>query len=394
MSKKIVQINSVCYGSTGKIMCDIASKLQNEDFESYCFFGRGNPNAELKCIKIGNKLSFYFHVLIARFGFNGYGSYFSTKKMIRKLKKINPDIIHLHNIHGYYLNFNLLFNFLKNKYKGRIIWTLHDCWAFTGHCPHFTIAKCNKWKTECSNCPQLSIYPRTFFDNTKREHRLKKKLFLELPNLTIVTPSVWLKDLVKQSFFKNCNVQVINNGVDLNVFKPTYDKNIYDKYDIPKNKKVLLGVANVWEKRKGLNTFLELSKIIQSDTIIVLVGLTKKQIKLLPDNIIGIEQTDNIYDLVKIYSISNVFLNPSLEETFSLVTIEAMACGTPVVVSKTSAIKNLVVPGVGEVVDQEKTQNYFDKICNLSFDEKKINKHIQKYSNELNIKNYLNLYKE
>jgi len=393
MSKKIVQINSVCYGSTGKIMCDIALKLQDEDFESYCFFGRGNPNDEVKCIKIGSRLSFYIHAIIARFGFNGYGSYFSTKKLIKKLKNINPDIIHMHNIHGYYINFPVLFKYLKSEYKGKIVWTLHDCWTFTGHCPHFIKVECSKWKTGCYGCPQLSIYPKTLFDCSKREYKLKKKLFLKLSNILIVTPSEWLKELVNQSFLRKYSVDVINNGVDLNIFKRTHDKKIYDKYNIPKNKKILLGVANIWEERKGFNTFIELSNMIDNDTIIVLVGLDKKQIKSLPNNVIGIERTDNVYDLVKIYSISNIFVNPSLEESFSLVTVEAMACGVPVVVSKTSAIKDLVVSGVGAVVDIEESSDYFKKICNLQYDIKKINQHVQKYSNELNIKRYINLYK-
>lgn len=392
--KKLVEINSVCNGSTGKIMCSIAKEASNQGFETFCFFGRGLPNKEINSIKFGNKLSVYFHALIARFGFNGVGSYFSTKKMLKKLEKINPDVIHLHNIHGYYLNFKLFFNYLKKKYKGKIIWTLHDCWSFTGHCSHFTMAKCNKWKKKCSNCPQLNVYPKVLFDNTKREYNMKKKLFLGLSNLTIVTPSQWLVDLVKQSFLKDYTLQVINNGINLDIFKPTFDVDIYNRYNIPENKKILLGVANIWEQRKGLNIFLELSKKIKKDTIIVLVGLTKKQIKNLPNNIIGIERTDNIYDLVKIYSISSVFVNPSLEETFSLVTIEAMACGIPVVVSKTSAIKNLVIPGVGTVVEKEQTNDYYDKICNLSYDKKIIKEHIKKYSNEINIQEYIKLYKK
>ena len=394
MKKKLVQINSVCNGSTGKIMCDIAFKAKESGFETYCFFGRGASNEKVNCIKFGNKISIYFHVLLARFGFNGYGSYFSTKKLIRKLKKINPDIIHLHNIHGYYINFHVLFKYLKKQYKGKIVWTLHDCWTFTGHCPHFVISKCNKWKKCCCNCPQLNIYPTTFLDTTKREYELKKKLFLGLENLTIVTPSNWLKDLVEKSFLNKYDIEVINNGIDLNLFKPTVDKTIYNKYNIPKDKKILLGVANIWEERKGLKIFLDLAGMIKSDTIIVLVGLTKSQINQLPNNIIGIEQTNDIYDLIKIYSISNVFINPSLEETFSLVTVEAMACGVPVVVSKTSATKELVVSGVGTVVDKEDAKDYFEKICNLCYDSKKINDHVQKYSNELNIEKHIKLYKK
>lgn len=391
--KKFVAINSVCNGSTGKIMCDIAREISKNDFDTYCFYGRGNPKENVNCIKFGNKLSFYFHAFIARLGFNGYGSYFSTKKMVKKLKEINPDIIHLHNIHGYYLNLKVFFKYLKKEYKGKIIWTLHDCWAFTGHCAYFTMAKCDKWKSGCSNCCQLNCYPKSLVDTSKREYKLKKNLFLGINNITLVTPSNWLKELVKKSFLREYEIKVVNNGIDLEVFKPTYDKLIYDKYNIPKDKRILLGVANIWEVRKGLNIFLALSKLIKDDTIIVLVGLNKKQILSLPSNIIGIERTDNIVDLVKIYSISKIFVNPSLEETFSLVTVEAMACGLPVIVSRTSAIKELVIPGVGEVIKTENASNYFNKINELKYDNKKIVNHVKKYSYKKFIDNYVSLYK-
>jgi len=392
--KKLVEINSVCNGSTGNIMCNIAKEANKLDFESYCFFGRGNPNNEVNCKKFGNKLSFYFHAFLARLGFNGYGSYFSTKRMIKELKKINPDIIHLHNIHGYYLNFKVLFKYLKKEYKGKLIWTLHDCWSFTGHCSYFTMAKCSKWKKQCYNCPQLNIYPKTIFDTTKNEFKLKKKLFLGLNNMTLVTPSNWLKELVEKSFLKEYEIKVINNGIDLNIFKPTYDESIYEKYNIPKNKKILLGVANIWEKRKGLNIFIDMSKKIKDDTIIVLVGLNKTQILSLPDNIIGIERTDNVNDLVKIYSASDIFINPSLEETFSLVTVEAMSCGLPVVVSKTSAIKELVTNGIGNVVDKEIASDYLNKITDLFFDKRKLKNYVKKYSLDKNINSYISLYNE
>ena len=176
--KRIVEINSVCNGSTGKIMCDIAKNALEKGMGAYCFFGRGKPNESVNCIKIESKLTFLFHTLIGRLGFNGHGSYFSTKRMVRKIRKINPDVIHMHNIHGYYLNLKVLFNYLKNEYNGKIIWTLHDCWSFTGHCSYFTMINCNKWQEKCYNCPQLSCYPKELFDTTKREYAQKKKRIL------------------------------------------------------------------------------------------------------------------------------------------------------------------------------------------------------------------------
>ena len=196
--KKLVQINVVCNGSTGKIMCDISNEAEKKQYDVYCFYGRGKGIENIKNFRIGNNFSVFFHLCLARMGFNGHGSYFSTKKLIKKLKKINPDIIHLHNIHGYYLNLRVFFKYLKNEYNGKVIWTLHDCWAFTGHCSYFTMINCEKWKKKCHDCPQLYCYPKQMFDTTAREYCFKKKLFSGLKNLIIVTPSVWLKDLVKK----------------------------------------------------------------------------------------------------------------------------------------------------------------------------------------------------
>lgn len=392
---KLVQINVVCNGSTGKIMCDIAKYVSEANFESYCFFGRGNPNNNVNCMKIESKLSIYLHVLLARLGFNGHGSYFSTKRLVKKLKKINPDIIHLHNIHGYYLNLKVLFKYLKNEYKGKIVWTLHDCWAFTGHCSHFTMAKCNKWKKECFNCPQLSCYPKEYLDTTNKEFKMKRKLFLGLNNLTIVTPSIWLKDLVKKSFLKDYNVEVINNGIDLNIFKPTYDDKIYDKYKIPRDKKIILGVSNVWTESKGLYDFIKLSKIISKDMIIVLVGVDDKIKKILPENILVIKRTDNQKELAKIYTIADVFFNPSLEETFSLVTVEAINCGTPAIVCNTSAVKELISKDTGIVVKKHNAIEYYDcykKVISSNLKEKMLKKNIKIFDDKLLFESYLKEY--
>lgn len=392
---KVVQINIVCNGSTGKIMCAISKELEKKEHDSYIFYGRGKPEKELKCKKIENKLSLYSHVFFARLGFNGHGSYFKTKKLIKELKKINPDIIHLHNIHGYYLNLNVLFKYLKNEYNGKIFWTLHDCWAFTGHCSHFTITQCDKWKKECKKCPNLRCYPRELFDTTNNEYRKKKNLFTGIKNMTIITPSNWLKELVKQSFLKQYDIKVINNGIDQNIFKPTYDELIYEKYNIPKDKKIILGVANVWEEKKGLNIFYNMSNIIKKDEIIVLVGLTEKQIKKLPKNIIGIKRTDNQHELACLYTIAHIFINPSQEETFSLVTVEAMACGQQVIVCGKSAPKELINNKVGIAIDKNDAINYYNaykKIKKERIKQEEIVEHTKKYSNEQMLKQVIEVY--
>jgi len=397
MKKKIVYINVVCNGSTGKIMCDTALKAEKEGYETYCFYGRGNPKKNINAIKIGNKLSILFHVLLARFGFNGHGSYFATKKLIKNLRKINPDIIHMHNIHGYYLNLKVLFKYLKNEYNGKIIWMLHDCWAFTGYCSYFSYVDCKKWQNKCYKCPQKKLYPKEFIDTSKREYKFKKKLFTGLNNLTLVTPSNWLKKVVEKSFLKEYPVKAIHNGINLDIFKPIDNYSVYKKYNIPKNKKILLGVANIWETRKGFDVFLELSKIIKEDEIIILVGLNDKQLKDLPENIIGIIRTENQEELAELYSLSDVFINPSYEETFSLVTVEAMACGTPVVVCGLTAPKELVTDEVGVVVNEYSAQNYYDaykKVLNKKITKDVLVSYVEKFSNEEMTNKNIELYKE
>lgn len=351
---KLVQINTVCNGSTGKIMGDIQRKADEEGFETISFYGRRKGFKDLRCEKIGNPISFWIHVFINTiFDKQGYGSYFYTKKLVKRLKQEKPDIIHLHNIHGYYLNIPILFKYLKEKYNGKIFWTFHDCWPFTGHCAYFTAAKCNKWMKQCRNCPNKKNYPVSLFkDNSYKNYLEKKKLFIGLNNLTIITPSDWLNKLIKKSFLKDYNVVTINNGIDLEIFKPTIDNSIKEKYGIPNDRKILLGVASIWEERKGLNDFLELSKKINDEYIIVLVGLSKKQIKLIRNykNIVGIERTDNQLELVKLYSISYCFLSLTYEDNYPTVNLEAIACGTPVITYDTGGCKEQINNKTGVVV--------------------------------------------
>ncbi len=388
--KKLVQINVVCNGSTGKIMCDIAKEADKKDYDTYCFFGRGKKNENLKCEKIESSLSVYFHLLLARLGFNGHGSFFATKRLVRRLKKIKPDVIHLHNIHGYYINLKILFNYLKNDYKGKIILTLHDCWAFTGHCSYFTMNCCNKWHDGCSNCPQLKSYPKEFFDTTKREYKLKKELFTGLNNLTIITPSIWLKKLVKKSFLKEYKIEVINNGINIDIFKPTYDETIYEKYSISKDKKIILGVANIWEERKGLKDFIELNKYLDlSKYQMVIVGIKKYNKLNIPDNIILIEKTDNQYDLACLYTISTVLFNPTYEDNYPTVNLESMACNTKVITYDTGGCKEQIeLFKFGYIIEKKDYQKLIKIIEDITKDE--FNNII--FSTQKMIDNYIDIY--
>lgn len=349
---KLVQINTVCNGSVGKIMHDIQISAKENNIDAISFYGRRKGFKDTESIKFGNNVSFFFHVLLTMlFGYQGTHDKYYTKKMIKKLKEINPDIILLHNIHGYYLNYKMLFKYLKEEYHGKVFWTFHDCLPITGHCAYFDYVNCNKWQTMCHNCPQLKAYPPQLVDTSKNEYNLKKETFTNIPNLTLITPSKWLKDILDKSYLKDYPKYVINNGIDLNVFKYTYDENIYDKYNIPKNKKILLGVASVWEQRKGLDEFIKLSKDIYEDTIIVLVGLNKKQLKNLPSNVIGILRTDNQLDLVKIYSIADILINPTKEDNYPTVNIESIACKTPVIAYNTGGCKEQITNKTGVIVN-------------------------------------------
>lgn len=259
----------------------------------------------------------------------GFGSRRATLRFIDWIREYAPDVIHLHNLHGYYINIGVLFNYLQETDKP-VVWTLHDCWAFTGHCTHFDYVGCSKWKTGCFECPEKHSYPASIMlDNSRSNYENKKHLFTSLKDLTIVTPSNWLADLVKLSYLSKYSVQVIHNGIDLSQFRPR-TSDFRNKYGIA-DKTVLLGVASTWNRRKGLDTFFSLAQMVDAKYVIVLVGLSQVQLRRLPRNIIGIQRTDNIKELAEIYTAANVFVNPTVEEVFGMVNIEALACGTPVI---------------------------------------------------------------
>ena len=330
---KVLQINIFGNLSTGKIACQLAREYEAKGDTCYVAYARGTIPGDIKSYRIGNKFDVYKHAFLSRLTDScGFHSAHATKKFIKWIKEYNPDLIHLHNIHGYYINIKLLFEYLKES-KKKVYWTLHDCWAFTGHCCYFDYVKCDKWKTHCENCPQKSSYPKSFFSKAKRNYNKKKLLFnsLDSNQLKIITPSKWLANLVKQSFLSKYEVEVIYNKIDLSLFKNT-PSDFKEKYGI-NNKKMILGVASTWDKRKGLDTFIELDKKIGHDKVaIVLVGLNKKQKKYIEKNtnIIGLERTKTQKELVEIYSAADLFFNPTLEDNYPTVNLEAQACGTKV----------------------------------------------------------------
>lgn len=350
---KVLFINT-CYltGSTGRIVADLGTMLEDNGHEFKVAYGRGDNSADPHCYRIGNDVDMYIHAGLSRITDRaGFYSKAATKKLVEYIKGYNPDIIHLHNLHGYYLNIEILFKYLAEEFKGRIIWTLHDCWAFTGHCVHFTYAGCDKWKTGCNHCPQKDEYPSSIIcDRSEKNYCEKKKLFTSVDNLEIVTVSNWLKNTVDSSFLSEKKVTCIYNGIDTERFRPVPNK-VKEELGIT-GKKMILLVSDGWIEQKGYSTVLEVAKAAPSDWRFVMVGLTKKQITELPENIIGFERIWNQDKLIKFYSAADVFFNPSLEETFGLVTAEAMACGTPAVVINSTACPELIIHDrCGHIID-------------------------------------------
>ena len=358
---KIAQINlSYGFGSTGKIVLAVSELLNKKGIENYVFYSGAKINKE-NGIKYTNLFlkkaeSVKSHIL----GNYGFDAKFATKKLIAHLDKIKPDIIHLHNLHSHDCNLELLFKYIKAK-NIKVYWTFHDCWAFTGYCYYFDMADCNKWKTECKNCPQKSQFT-WFVDCSNQNFNKKKKLSKDL-DLTIITPSKWLADLVKQSFFKEYPVKVINNGIDLSVFKPT-ESDFRKKYAC-ENKFILLGVAFDWAKRKGLDVFIELAKKLDDKFQIVLVGVNADLEKRLPQNIISINKTNNQKELAEIYTAADLYVNPTREEVFGLVNVEALACGTPVITFNSGGSPECIDETCGVVVPKDDTEALYNEILNI-----------------------------
>jgi putative colanic acid biosynthesis glycosyltransferase len=349
----LLQINTVGnYGSTGRIVEEIGILATGKGWNSYIAFGRNERPSKSKVIKIGSALDRLHHGLSTRlFDRHGFASVRATKQLIRKIAEIKPDIIHLHNLHGYYLNIRILFEYLATI-DIPLIWTLHDCWAMTGHCTHFEPINCLKWMIECHNCPLKKKYPASYFlDRSKRNYYDKKELFTSLKRLTIVPVSIWLSDILKASYLSKYPYTVINNGINIDIFKPTPCGDIRIKYNLD-NKFVILGVATDWVRSKGLADFIELSRKLDSGYQIILVGLSQNQIKQIPKNIIGITRTENLQEITELYSCAEIFLNPTYQDSFPTTNLEAMACGTPVITYNTGGSTESIIPETGIIVQK------------------------------------------
>lgn len=392
---KILEINQVNFGSTGHIMLQIADLATKKGHEVICsFYARRNKDKDKNCIYIGNKVSHNIHKkLYRKTGNNGCYSKISTWNFLRKVKEFDPDLIHIHNLHNCYINLPMLFDYIKKNNK-KVVWTLHDCWSFTGQCPYFTAVGCEKWKTGCHDCEQINRYPSCSVDRTDKMWKLKKEWFTGVQNLTIVTPSQWLADLAKQSFLKDYPVKVINNGINLDVFKPT-ESDFRTKHNL-EDKKIILGVASVWEVRKGLDVFIELSKRLDDRYKIVLVGTNDEVDKKLPEGIISIHRTSNQKELAELYTAADVFFIPTREDNFPTVNMESLACGTPVLTFNTGGSPEMVDEATGVVLMNEDIASVEQAVISMcesgKYSKEACTERAKQYDSGLKYNEYLSLF--
>lgn len=353
--KRLLLINSVCgIRSTGRICADIAKAYEAQGWEVQIAYGRMATvpaDCRKSAVRIGGTWGVRFHMLLTRlFDWHGTGpcSYFATRKFLKWAEAWRPDAVWLHNIHGYYLNYPLLFRWIKRHPEMEIRWTLHDCWAFTGHCSYFLWTGCTRWQTGCRRCPEKGEYPKSWlFGNAKRNWQIKKEAFGGVRQLKLITPSKWLADLTRQSFLKEYPVQVVPNTIDTATFKPTPSE-----FRVRRGlagKTIVLGVASAWDKRKGLDDFLRLRTLLSAHYVLVLVGLTMKQIASLPKGVMGIACTNSKKELAELYSAADWFFNPTREDNYPTVNLEAVACGCRVVTYDTGGSAE-TVEGVSSAI--------------------------------------------
>ena len=400
---KLFQIS--CEGDTGapgKIAEAIGKLAILNGWDSYIAFGRRKRPSKSKTIQIGSKLGILFHGIQTRlFDRHGLGSKNATIRLVSQIKEIKPDIIHLHHLHGYYINIEILFNYLS-KASIPVVWTFHDCWSITGHCTHFDYAGCDKWKSVCFDCPEKKEYPVSYLiDRSTKNYYLKKKLFTSVEKMTIVPVSKWLENIVLDSFLGKISIQTIYNGIDLSMFKPqNNEKETRAKYGIGE-RLLILGVASPWSKRKGLNDFVNLSKHLNNDNeVIVLIGLNNKQLKQLPKNIVGLSKTENRQKLIDLYSAADLFVNPTWEDNFPTTNLEALACGTPILTYRTGGSVEAITSDTGFVVEKGDINGIINVVRSfLKSDKKRYvencrKRAVENYSEADRFSEYFNLYEK
>ena len=390
---KLFQINECLNYSTGIISQSIGNAAISIGWDSWIAYSSREPAVPSfsHIIKVGGFLNPYIHYAENRlFDREGLSSRRATRELVKQIQEIKPDIVQLHNIHDHWLNYRILFEYL-NSTDIKVVWTFHDCWAITGHCFHFVTKGCDRWQTECHDCPLQREYPKTSLDRSRKNFELKKRLFTSNPNLTIVGCSNWMADLVHMSFLKDKRIEVIHNGIDLNVFKPSGSKPNDGTFRV-------LAVSNVWNKEKGYYDILKLREHLPADYEIIIVGLTADQLKELPKGIKGIQRTQNVQEMVNLYSSADVLINPTYADTFPTINIEALACGTPVITYKTGGSPEIIDEKTGIVVEQGNLEGLTNAITSLRenpFDTKECRKRAEAlFNKEERFKDYINLFEQ
>lgn len=370
--KKLLQINPVIRTntSTGRIMQEIGELAMANGWDSYVAYSGGRDGirpCKSKLIPVGGKLSVILHGFITRFfDMHGLGSRLATKRFVKELERLAPDVIHIHNIHGYFLNYKILFEYLA-KTGIPVIWTIHDCWLYTGHCYHYAGVGCEKWRNQCKACPQKKAFPASvLFDRSRQNFIDKKESFNSLPDLMIVTVSEWMKNEMSHSFLKDCRYQIIHNGIDLDIFDvQADDSEVRKKYGLG-DRHIILGLASIWSKEKGWDDFMEMSKMLEEDEVIVMVGVNEKQMDQLPENVIGIRRTENVHQLAELYSAATAFVNPTWQDNYPTVNLESIACGTPVVTYRTGGSIEVVTEDTGFVVGQGDVKGLLEAVRKIA----------------------------
>ncbi|MBQ8149785.1 MAG: glycosyltransferase [Clostridia bacterium] len=359
---RIFQLNTVCgIKSTGRIAAEIGRLVEAEG--GVCRIGTGAnpvpPHAEHMAYKTLSVFQRKLYTLMIRyFDADGFWNRIGTRRLIREMERFQPDVIHLHNIHGGYLHAQTLFRYLKQK-NLPVVWTLHDCWPFTGHCAYFDYSGCQRWLTDCHHCPQKGSYPVCVgLDRSRSNHQRKRKAFTGLPNLTMVVPCRWMQQPLSQSFLRDNPVRVIYNGVDLTSFHPMPSE-LRQQHGIAHGK-LILAVAAEWDERKGLRYLIKAAEKLGSDYHFVVIGLSPEQIATLPEGMLGIQHTANVQELAQWYTAADCLANPSMEDNMPMVNLEALACGTPIAAFRTGGTPEALDEATGIVVDKADV----DGLCN------------------------------
>lgn len=392
---KVIEVNPLCgYGCTGRIATDLQHLLESQGHTCVVAYNR-EPSIECNKYRIGNKITMYTHALYTRlFDRQGFFSKHEMNQFIHFMDDYKPDLIHLHVIHGNYIHVPMLIDYINRKHIA-VVYTFHDCWAFTGHCVYFDYINCDRYKSGCHNCPKLHVHPASWLiDQSKRNYNDKKRLFTSIENLHIVTPSKWLADLTRQSFLKDLPIHVIPNGIDTDEFSPI-KSDIRKKFNID-NKIVLMGCSNGWAPTKGLDDFIYLSsKLDMSKYAIILVGLKDHQLNTLPASIIGIQKTDSIKELAELYSAADIFLNPTYEDNFPTTNLEALACGTPVITYHTGGSPESIDSSCGQAVTQGDKDALLQAVYNIaesSIDSSHCRNRALQYAKNVQYQKYISLF--